>query len=59
MSTSKLVLTEEDMNSIVVRRNGQYMVYGPDEFWPLCISSQLLPSDEIFAPDGNQFLRAD
>jgi hypothetical protein len=47
------------MNSIVVRRNGQYMVYGPDEFWSLCTSSQFLRSDEIFAPERNQFLRAD
>lgn len=47
------------MNSIVVRRHGQYMVYGPDEFWSLCISSQFLRSDEIFAPERNQFLRAD
>ena len=47
------------MNSIVVRRNGQHMVYGPDEFWSLCISSQFLRSDEIFAPERNQFLRAD
>ena len=47
------------MNSIVVRRNGQYMFYGPDEFCSLCISSQFLRSDEIFAPERNQFLRAD
>src|SRR5687767_13103908 len=58
-SISNMVLTAEDMNSIVVRRNGQQMVYGPDDFWSLCISSQFLRSDEIFAPERNQFLRAD
>jgi hypothetical protein len=47
------------MNSIVVRRSGQYMVYGPDEFWSLCTSREFLRSDEIFAPERNQFLRAD
>lgn len=47
------------MDGIVVRRNGQQMVYRPDEFRSLCISSQFLRSDEIFAPEQNQFLRAD
>lgn len=35
------------------------MVYGSDEFWSLCVSSQFLRSDEIFPAERNQFLRAD